>query len=346
MGRSSIKKKACPLVFAEVEEAWEKAYLQRRFRHHPGGVRFFREPADEIVGEIRDAALLSVFIKSRVNRNVIARLPKLQMITTRSTGYDHIDLPAARKRKIVVSNVPTYGENTVAEHVFALILSLSRNLRRSYERTVRGDFSLKGLMGFDLKDKTLGVIGTGHIGLHVIRIALGFGMRVIAYDVKRNDLLAGLLNFQYQSLEEVLKKSDILSLHVPYLESTHHLINRKTIRLIKKGAVLINTSRGGLVQTEALVEALNSGILAGAGLDVLENEEFVLDESRLLQDASSEHWGRMQTVLHNHVLLKRENVVYTPHLAFFSREALERILETTAESIEAFLDGRASNRVA
>ncbi len=143
-----------------------------------------------------------------------------------STGFDHIDLAECRKRKIKVANVPYYGENTVAEHTFALILSLSRNIHRAYIRALRGDHSIEGLKGFDLKGKTLGVIGAGHIGLHVIRIAKSFGMNVLAYDTRENRFLAEVLDFQYVPLEFLLKKSDIITLHVPYNKNTHHLSER------------------------------------------------------------------------------------------------------------------------
>jgi D-lactate dehydrogenase len=269
-----------------------------------------------------------------------------QCITTRSTGFDHIDLKAASEKGIRVCNVPVYGENTVAEHTFALILSLSRNLRKAYLRTVQDNFSLEGLMGFDLKGKTLGVIGTGHIGLHVIRMAFGFGMKVLAFDIKKQAFLSEVLNFEYVSLEDLLRRSDIITLHAPYLPSTKHLINKSNIGLIKKGAVLVNTARGGLIQTDALVEALDKKILSGAGLDVLEEEECLLEEKRLLENAETkEQWEKQQTALKNHELLHRDNVIFTPHMAFYSREGVERILETTAENIEAFFQGNCRNEV-
>lgn len=329
------------IAFVETAGAWEKAYLKKALGPAAAGAGFFAETAQEALPCLQAAEILSVFIKSRVDKALLDRAPKLKFVTTRSTGYDHIDLAECRRRGIAVSNVPTYGENTVAEHTFALILSLTRNLRKAYFKTMRGDFSLDGLMGFDLKGKTLGVVGTGHIGLHVIRMGLGFGMKVAAFDVKENKFLAEVMGFDYRPFEEVLGCSDILTLHVPYLPSTKHLINRKTVQCIKKGAYLVNTSRGGLVETDALVEALDKKILAGAGLDVLEEEEFLLEEKRFLGGpASEEHWSRLQTALKNNVLLHRENVIYTPHMAFYSKEAVERILDTTAENIAGFLDSK------
>lgn len=337
----STKKK---IAFMEMKDAWQKDFLKDKF---PGKeTLFFDETAQEKVKDLNKINILSVFINSKVDKKLIDQLPALQLITTRSTGFDHIDLKAAEDRGIQVCNVPTYGENTVAEHTFALILSLSRNLRKAYLRTAQDNFSLEGLMGFDLKGKTVGVIGTGHIGLHVIRMALGFGMKVLAFDIKKQSFLSEVLNFEYVSLEELLKRSDILTLHAPYLPSTKHLINKNNIGLIKKGAVLVNTARGGLIQTDALVEALDKKILAGAGLDVLEEEECVLEEKRLLEGTETkEQWERQQRALKNYALLHRENVIFTPHIAFYSREGVQRILETTVDNIQAFLQGRRQNEV-
>ncbi len=331
-------------VFAETQP-FEEGYLQAQAGEETT-VRYDRRTAQEIAAEMKDTVILSVFIKSKVDETLLKTLPHLRLVTTRSTGYDHIDLKACQSRGIAVANVPVYGENTVAEHTFALILSLSRNLRKAYLRTLQNDFRLDGLMGFDLKGKTLGIIGTGHIGLHVIRMALGFGMKVAAFDVKEQTFLAEVMGFHYAPLESVLGQADILSLHVPYLPETRHIINSKTIQFIKRGALLINTARGGLVDTDALVAALNEKILSGAGLDVLEEEEYLLEEKRLLQNGNEEaHWQKLQTTLKNHVLLHRENVIYTPHMAFYSREAVERILDTTLENMQAFLMGKPLNRI-
>ncbi len=323
------------IAFVEIETDWEKVYLKKTF---PSAL-FFSKPAQDVAVELARAKIdvLSVFIKSKVDKTFLLKIPSLRLITTRSTGFDHIDTVFARKKGVTVCHVPVYGENTVAEHTFALILSLARQLRKAYLRTVQGNFSLDGLMGFDLKGKTLGVVGTGHIGMHVIRMGLGFGMKVIAFDVKPQNFLAEMLPFNYVGLKDLLKQSDIITLHVPYMPATHHLINSKTLAHVKKGAVLINTSRGGLVDTSALVKALDEKILNAVGLDVLEDEEYLLEEKRLLEEsAKSKHWVKLKNTLKNHVLLARENVIYTPHMAFYSREAVQRILDTTLENIRAF----------
>jgi len=298
------------------------------------------------VADADAVAVLSVFINSRVTADVLARFPALGCVATRSTGFDHIDLAACAKRGIVVCNVPHYGENTVAEHTFALILSLSRNLHKAAMRTAAGNFSLEGLQGFDLKGKTLGVIGAGSIGLHVIRIARAFGMRVLACDKVQNALLAEVLDFTYTPLEELLPQVDIVTLHAPALPSTHHLIDRERLGMMKRGALLINTARGSLVDTGALLEALDDGILAGAGLDVLEGEELISEEHDLLSGrgrAATEE--QLRTLLRNNLLLRRPDVIITPHSAFYSREALLRILDTTVANIGAYLRGAPQNVV-
>lgn len=320
----------------------EEAYLKKL--PHLRRARFFAEEIHKApASAYRGAEAVSVFIYSKVTAAVLGGARRLRFIATRSTGYDHIDLKTCRRRKVLVSNVPHYGENTVAEHTFALILALSRKVHQAYVRTIRGDFSFTGLQGFDLKGRTLGVIGTGRIGMHVIRMAQGFGMRVLAHDVVRNTLMADALGFAYAPLETVLSQSDIVTLHTPYLPATHHLINKKNIDRIKRGALLINTARGGLVETEALTRALDSGRLAGAGLDVLEGEHLIKEENQILsRNFPAEE---MKTVLQNHILLHRENVVITPHIAFNSREAFVRILQTTIENLAAFADGAPQNLV-
>ena len=261
------------IAFFEIEE-WQKEYIQSQIKNVE--ISFFTEPLSlQNVSSAKDAQIISCFIDSKLDKEILSHFINLKMIATRSTGFDHIDQEECKNRGILVCNVPFYGENTVAEHTFALILALSRKIHQSVERTRRGDFSLDDLRGFDLKDKTLGIIGMGNIGQHVARIAQGFYMNVLGYDIKQDKKLAKKLDFQYASLEEVLQKSDIITLHAPYNPHTHHIINHSNMSLVKKGAHIINTARGGLIETGALVEALQSEALAGAGLDVLEEENVI-----------------------------------------------------------------------
>lgn len=329
------------IAFFEVSES-DKEYLSRSFGNHE--ILFFEEPLTEKnVAQVSECEVVSVFIYSTVNKAVVEQLKNTRCITTRSTGFDHIDVAACKEKGIAVLNVPYYGENTVAEHTFALILALSRNVHKSYARGLKDDFSIEGLKGFDLKDKTLGVIGTGHIGLHVIRIAKGFGMHVFAYDVHHNIFLSEILHFKYAPLEQVLSQSDIVTIHVPYNEHTHHLINRENIKEMKQGSLLINTSRGGIVENEAIIEALDNHTLAGAGLDVIEGEEYIKEEKQCLhEDCGPAHLARIKQ---NHNLLSRDNVVFTPHIGFYSEEALRRILDTTITNITHFAEGKVENGV-
>jgi len=321
------------LAFFELQE-WEERYLRERLGPAHEIVAFRRRLEDEDLDALSDVVVLSPFIYSKLTSERLARLPSLKLVATRSTGFDHVDVAECAQRGILVCNVPFYGENTVAEHTFALILALSRKVHEAFVRVRAGNFSLDGLRGFDLKDKTIGVIGAGRIGLHVIRIARGFGMHVLAFDVRRDPFLADALGFCYADLNTVLAGADIITLHVPYTPRTHHLINHDNIKLLKPGAILINTARGGLVDTEALLQALDEGLLAGAGLDVLEGEEAVYEERALLEDSVNPE--RLRIAIQNHLILKKPNVVFTPHNAFNSREALERILNTTVENIIAF----------
>lgn len=309
---------------------WEEKYLSEKLKKHE--LKFFEHPmSGKDLEKIKDCEALSVFIYSKIGKDVLDKLPKLKLIATRSTGFEHIDVEECRKRGIAVTHVPFYGENTVAEHAFALILTLSRNIHKSYVRTLRDDFSIEGLMGFDLKGKTLGLVGGGSIGMHVARIAKGFEMEVIVYDIVHNKGLAKKIGFKYAPLDEVLKKSDIISLHVPHNKFTHHLINKNNIKSMKKGVILINTSRGGVIDTDALLPALENGTLGGLGLDVIEGEELIKEEKQLLHQAvNCEKW---REVVRDHAIFRMDNVVFTPHNAFNSREALLRILDATIENI-------------
>lgn len=326
------------ITFYETQN-WEQEYLKAKL---PGQDLHFETGLPPAVS---DAEILCNFIGVPVNKQTLNNFPKLKYITTRSTGYDHIDLLACQERGILVSNVPTYGENTVAEFAFALILALSRKLYPAIKRIrEEGLFNTDGLQGFDLRGKTLGVVGTGHIGIHVIKIAKGFDMRVLGYDPHPRAELAEQYGFEYCDLGPLLKVSDIVTLHVPYLPETHHLINEEKLTLFKKGSILINTARGGLVQTDSLVKALREGRLAGAGLDVLEEEGFVKEEAHLLYDGHPNE-AQLKVALADHELMQMDNVLITPHNAFNSREALERILDTTVDNVNAFIQNKPINLV-
>ena len=293
--------------------------------------------------DMASVEILMPFIHSTIGRAEMDRMPRLRLIATRSTGYDHIDLVYATERKIAVANVPGYGENAVAEYTFALLLTLTRKILMASTRTQHGDYTLEGLRGSDLYGKTLGVIGTGAIGIHVIRIAKGFGMQVLAYDVFPQRHLAEVLGFSYGSLAELLSRSDIVTLHAPATPETFHLLNRATLSQMKRGVFLINTARGSLVDVQALAWALETGLLAGAGLDTIEGEEFFQHEEELLHESRAEE--KLKLIEHHHILQQRSDVVITPHIAFNTKEALQRILETTIENVHAFSLGHPQNLI-
>jgi D-lactate dehydrogenase len=291
-----------------------------------------------------DAEIISTFVHSSLDAEVLQKLPQLKMIATRSTGFDHIHLETCAEHGIKVTNVPSYGEATVAEHVFALLLAISHHLIDAVNRTRRGDFSQVGLRGFDLIGRTLGIIGTGHIGRHAARIARGFGMDVIAYDIEPDEAAAREIGFRYRDFDEVLRRADVVSLHVPATEGTRHMIAAREFELMKDGAILINTARGSIVDVRSLIGALSTGRIAAAGLDVLPEEPVIREEAELLRSAFS-HEHDLESLLADHILLRLRNVLITPHSAFNTREAVHRILDTTRANIDAFIAARPQNLV-
>jgi D-lactate dehydrogenase len=299
------------------------------------------------IEKAKDADVVSGFISSVVDKNIIDQLPNLKFIATRSTGFDHIDVAYCQTKGIQVSNVPAYGSHTVAEFSFGLLLSLSRKIfEAGRQLKEEGDFSISQLEGFDLFGKTFGVIGTGRIGKNSIKIAKGFGMNVVAYDLHPDMTFAKENDFTYKSLAEVLASSDALTLHAPYTKENHHLINKENVSMMKKGIYLINTARGELVDTDALIWGLKEGIIAGAGLDVMEGERELKDEMEIL--ASEEKSGMVKdykTLLEDRVLIEMPNVIITPHVAFYSKEAQFEIIKISVENVKGFISGVAQNLV-
>jgi D-lactate dehydrogenase len=328
------------IAFLEVEN-WEKKYLKKIF---PTAQFFDSVLTVQKIKKMQDVEIISPFIYSELTAEKLALLPNLKLIATRSTGFDHIDVAFCKQKNIAIAYVPVYGENTVAEHTFALLLALSRKLIPSVERAKSGDFNLAGLRGFDLAGKTIGIIGTGNIGAHVARIASGFGMKVLGFDLNRNEDLVKKYNLRYtNTLVELVSNSDIITLHLPLNEHTHHIIDKGILNQTKRGAYLINTARGGLVDDEALLWALESNILAGVGLDVLEEEPLIREERELLHHRFNS--AEMKDYICENILLRHPKVIVTPHNAFNSKEALKRILDTTAANIQNFIKGQAQNLV-
>jgi len=330
------------IAFFELE-GWERAVLTERLPGHD--LLFYEDTlAPAHFPALAGCAVVSPFIYSKIDAEALAAMPALRMVATRSTGFDHIDVAACKARGITVANVPEYGSQTVAEHTFALILALSRKLVQAYRAMRNAEArpdEARRLRGFDLRGKTLGVVGAGNIGLHVVRMAGSFGMRVLVFDTRPRQTLADLLGFEYAPLDRLLRESDIVSLHCPATRETRHMINRESLARMKRGALLVNTARGELVDTAALLEALQSGQLGGAGLDVFEGEALVREEAQILSRSFDRE--QLESAIRAHQLLKRDDVIVTPHNGFNSREAVERILDTTVGNIQAFLAGRGQN---
>jgi D-lactate dehydrogenase len=324
------------IVVFEVEP-WERSPFQRLASEHE---LVFTDAALEpgLPERFRDAEIVSPFIYSSVSKALLDQMPRLKLIATRSTGLDHVDTGACQDRGITVTNVPSYGEHTVAEHTFALLLAVSRKVVQAVERTRRGDFSLRGLQGVELAGRTLGVIGTGAIGRKVIRIARGFDMDVVAFDVQPDRDVAERLGFTYLDLHDLLGRSHVVTVHVPGVPATEHLLSWEEFAAMRHGTILVNTARGSVVDTQALMAALEDGTIVGAGLDVLEEEPTIREEVEVLRRAIDDDPGTA-TLLRNHVLLRVQDVVVTPHIGFYTREATRSILETTVRNIESWLAG-------
>ncbi len=332
------------IAFFEVE-GWEDNAIKAAFPSDEIYLSKNKVDGDMNLPEKADFDVISVFVNSKIEPKVLDQFPNLKFIATRSTGFDHIDCTECTNRKIPVAYVPSYGVNTVAEFAFGLILNLTRKIYQSINQMKEtSSFSLNGLRGMDVKGKIIGVVGTGHIGTEVVKIAKGFGMNVIAYDPFPKEEFARAMGFNYVSLDELLKNADVITIHTPYNKDTHHLINRNNVATIKRGAYLINTARGAIVETDALVEALQKGILGGAGLDVLEEEGETKDELELLVK-TRENEEDLKTMLENHVLMKMPNVLITPHNAFNTNEAVARILDTTLQNIKSFASGKPTNLI-
>ena len=340
------------LYFAETEQPVQE-FFTARFPEHD--LRFVAKLAE--VGA--DAEIVSGFTDCEITEDFLETHGALRLIATCSTATDHIAVAACRARGITVCHVPAYGDTTVAEHTFALVLALSRRLRETMLTPTHRKFSYAAVRGFDLCGKTIGIIGAGHIGRRVAVLAQAFRMEVLACDVATSSPEAGM---QFVPLDELLARAQIVTLHAPLTDATRHLINRETLAKCPRGVILINTARGGLIDTAALREALDSGQVGGAGLDVLEDErvlrapasaiiagEIVAKLQGEVDTREAHDAGRLaalQEVMLGDAILSKPNVVFTPHVAFNSVEAFHRLLETTAENIQAFVAGKPIHVVA
>lgn len=291
-----------------------------------------------------ETEVLSVFVSSPVPKKIMEKMPKLKIIATRSTGFNHIDMDYVEKNNIIVSTVPTYGEHTVAEYTFALLLALTRKLLDATEQVEHGELNANTVHGTDLHGKTLGVVGCGRIGRNVARLGKAFGMSVVGFDPFPNEEEAKKIGMEYKSLDELLKVSDVVSLHAPCTAENKHLMNEAAFEKMKRGSYLVNTARGELVDTMALISALQYGHVAGAAIDVVEDEKLMdLDEEELILRKGRIPRASLEHAVAIDVLQKMFNVIITGHNAFNTVEAIQRINQTTVENIEAYISGKPQN---
>lgn len=303
------------IVFLEVDSE-DRALIAERFPD--AVVHADALEGNALVAACAAAEILSVFVHTPLPASVLERLPRLKLICTRSVGYDHIDVDACRSRGIVVCHVPDYGSHVIAEHVFALLLSTLRHIPEADARVEAGRFDYHGLRGISLLGKTIGIVGTGKIGRKVAAIAHGLGMQILAVDKCRVIELEQALGIRYVELGELLERSDIITLHVPSLPETRHMIDAEAFGCMKRGVVLVNTARGDLIDTTALLTALEDGMVRYALLDVLEHETNFAE---------------------NRALIAHPGVVATPHIAFYAEDSMRNMYEDTFRSIQQWQAG-------
>ena len=298
-------------------------------------------PVNEIY---KNAEIISIFTTSRIDEKVLAQFPKLKLIALRSVGYNHVDLNYCKHRNICVVNTPNYGNKSVAEFAFALMLDVSRKVTKSYFDYKEFDVKPHQLIGQELGGKTVGIIGLGAIGSEFARLANGFDMKILGLDKKPNIELVQKYNVAYTDFNTLLENSDFISLHTPLTEENYHMFNENSFQKMKTSAIIINTARGELIETGALYNALNRKEIAGAGLDVLESEETISNPDYLIDITRLTNSSIKQTLL-NTRLQQFPNVMITPHIAYNTKEAIQRILEITMSNIKAFLHGNIQNKV-
>lgn len=335
---------ATHITFFDTTPAEQKSF-EKYFAASQYKINFFHEPLGQVpVYEFKDSDVISVYVTSHVDAKTLTHMPRLKLIACRSTGVDNIDMSAAKKHKIATANVPGYGQSTVAEYTFMLMLALVRKLPQVTNAFLNGVINYPHLTGFTLNGKTLGVVGTGKIGLAVITIAKSFGMEVLAYDPFPNKEAAQQLGYSYVGLPELLKQSDVVSLHAPMTKENFHLVDAAAFSSMKPSSLLINTARGELVDTKALINALQDRQIAGAGLDVLEGEP-ILEKDHEIELFRSGKKQITEFVTEHDILTKMQNVILSPHNAFNTREALRFIRKTTAQNIISFLEAQPTNIV-
>ncbi len=317
---------------------YEQTYFDQANQSFQFDIHYLPAKLDNSTAKLaKGMETVCAFVNDTVNADVLKQLKEggTQLIALRSAGFNHVDIKAAQALGLTVARVPAYSPHAVAEHAAGLMLTLNRKIHRAYLRVRESDFSLHGLLGFDIYDKIVGVIGTGEIGSVFCKIMLGFGAHVIAYDPKPNPSMEAI-GVKYVDFDTLLKESHIISLHCPLNEQTLHMINAKAIAKMRPGVMLINTSRGKVVESKALINALKTGHIGAVGLDVYEEEDNLFFEDHSDDLLLDDQFARLLTF---------PNVVITGHQAFFTQEALHNIAHTTLNNIKAFTHGARVNTV-
>lgn len=293
----------------------------------------------ENAGHYADAEIISTFINSRLGLESLKLMPRLKLIALRAAGFDMVDMDYCHKHGITVCNAAGYGDASVAEHAFALILALGKRIVETARKTRSGDFGYIPEPGIEFFGKVFGVVGTGRIGRHAAAIAKGFGMEVLAYDAYPKNQEADRIGFKYVTLETLLSRSDIISLHVPGGPGTNGMISDREFAQMKEGALLINTARGAVVDAPALIRALAAGRLGGAGLDVLPQEPALRNLTALFEGEAPEGMNWRDTIA-GFTVGRFENVIVTPHNAYNTKEAEARLITIPVDNILAFIAGK------
>jgi len=288
--------------------------------------------------------IISSFTTSRIGKDVLKKFPKLKLIALRSVGFNHVDIDYCKRHKIAVVNTPNYGNMTVAEFAFSLLLDVNRKITLAYNDLKNGIVDARHTIGQELFGKTIGIVGLGAIGAEMARLSYGFGLKVLGYDIKERDILREKYAVSYVSFDELLQRSDFISIHAPLTKNNYHLFDEKAFEKMKSGVVIVNTARGEIVDTQALYNAIVDGKIAGAGLDVLESEEILTDPDYLVDVGRMKVDILKKTVLNNS-LFKLDNVIITPHIAYDTKEAIDRILFLTMSNIFSFEHGVIQNQV-
>lgn len=305
------------------------------------------EPLNElkpVEDEFKDAKIISVFTNSRVNESVLRQFNNLELIALRSVGFNHIDIDYCKEHNIFVETTPNYGNMSVAEFAIGLLLDVCRKITYSYLNLQNREVNPITSIGFELWGKNIGIVGLGAIGSEMARLAYGFNMNILGFDLHENTELEEKYGVKYTDFDNLVSQSDIITLHTPLTNDNFHMFNKETFQKMKNSAVLINTARGELIDTQALYNALNTKEIAGAGLDVLECEE-TLSNPDYLDDIDRLNDNYLKKTLLNNRILTLDNAIVTPHIAYDTTEAIQRILNTTMENIAAFIQGKIQNNV-